>query len=332
MATLIGSVVLSTAGTWFMRRYALAHAIVDVPNRRSSHGVPTPRGGGAGLVAGLLITFVLALALNGSPGMSAFLPLLGILIVAAIGWRDDRASAGIALRLACHALGALTLLPIVWPADATVTWPASIAAIGWVVWTVASINVVNFMDGIDGLIGTFGAIFGAHLVLLGRPDHEAALFGAALAGASLGFLLFNWPPAKIFLGDVGSGALGMSAAFGGSIVARQSDVPLAAIFLPLYPLFLDATVTLVRRALRGERVTQPHRSHLYQRLANGGWGHARVTLLYAASGAGGLAVALAHATAGWTSLALGYAAIVLAIGWRLDNATAAAPVWRGAIH
>jgi Fuc2NAc and GlcNAc transferase len=154
--------------------------------------------------------------------------------------------------------------------------------------------------------------------LAGVAVRFAGAFGLALAGASAGFLVWNWPPAKIFLGDVGSGTLGILFVFGGLLLIREGQASVVTAFLPLYALFLDASVTLARRLRRGERVVQAHRSHLYQRLANGGWGHARVSLLYA----GVALIALPVAALPADSRSLGIAAYsigVLALGVALDR-------------
>jgi UDP-N-acetylmuramyl pentapeptide phosphotransferase/UDP-N-acetylglucosamine-1-phosphate transferase len=135
-------------------------------------------------------------------------------------------------------------------------------------------------------------VFGVHLAVHANGQTEAVIFAAGLVGAALGFLWWNWEPAKIFMGDSGSGALGLACVVGGLLVLRNGG-GLVATFLPLYPIFLDATVTLIHRATRGERITEAHRSHLYQRLANGGLGHAPVTLLYAGAAAAAIPISLA---------------------------------------
>lgn len=262
-----------------VRRYALRRALLDVPTERSSHAVPTPRGGGLGLVAAALAVAICVLVLErrGSWPMTA--ALVGVVAVAAIGWRDDHASLPVAPRMTMHVLAGLA---VAWLALG-VPGPFGVLGVAgaswWVFWTVSSINVTNFMDGIDGLIGLQAVVLGFHVVLL-TGSGSAALFGAAVAGAAAGFLAWNWAPALIFLGDVGSAALGVLFVMTGVLAQRESGLPTALVFLPLFPLFLDSTATLARRWRRGERLTEAHRDHLYQRLANGGWGHARVSLLY----------------------------------------------------
>ncbi len=210
--------------------------------------------------------------------------LAGIGFVAWVGWLDDRRSLQVGPRLVAHVASAAAALPLAATLPGAGGPAAGFVLAWWLFWGVSAINVVNFMDGIDGLIGSQMAVFGIHLALVGGQRPDTLLYAAALCGSALGFLWWNWAPARIFLGDSGSGALGLAAAVGGILVLRDGS-GLVTTFLPLYPIFLDATLTLAARARRRERITQAHRSHLYQRLANGGWGHARVTLAYGAAAA-----------------------------------------------
>lgn len=213
------------------------------------------------------------------PATPLLFAAVGILGVATVGWFDDRLGGlSPSLRIAIHLLAGLLLLPAAAGLELGAVSQV-LAAVWWIFWTVSAINVVNFIDGIDGLIGAQALVFGSHLLLNGADD-GSKLFGAVLAGASLGFLMLNWAPAKIFLGDVGSGALGAIFVLGGILYMRGGSGGLFAAFLPLCPIFLDASVTLLLRAYRREKLSEAHRSHLYQRLANGGLGHARVSLLY----------------------------------------------------
>jgi Fuc2NAc and GlcNAc transferase len=294
--------VLSAGLVGLVRRHALRRGLLDHPNARSSHTAATPRGGGLGLVLGwmgaLLLTLVPWRAV--APGIDAGpfaepLALAGLLAavagVAAIGWVDDHGGASVRLRLVVHLVAAAALWPLV--QQAPLLMPLALLGVAWwVFWTVAAVNVVNFMDGIDGLIGLQLALFGTAVAIHGVPGGAARLAGAVLAGACAGFLLWNWSPARIFLGDVGSGTLGLIAVATGALLVAERRVDFVAAFAPLAPIFLDAAVTLVRRARRGERLSEAHRSHLYQRLARSG--HARVTLGYGAA-----AVVCAGAAAAW---------------------------------
>ena len=274
---------LSALLVLLVRRRALRRGLLDRPNARSSHAVATPRGGGLGLVVAFLITVVLAT--RASLGPAEFCALAGVLVVAAIGWVDDHAGASVRARVVVHVIAGALLLPLGW-AIPVLGLPMWSGPVWWVFWTVASINVVNFMDGIDGIIGLQALIFGSYVALVGEPDGPATAAGFALAGVSLGFLFWNWSPAKIFMGDVGSGAVGVIIVVLGALLMRVGRRDLVTAFAPLVPLFLDATLTLSTRVWRRERLSDAHRTHLYQRLANGGLGHARVALGYGACSIG----------------------------------------------
>jgi UDP-N-acetylmuramyl pentapeptide phosphotransferase/UDP-N-acetylglucosamine-1-phosphate transferase len=151
----------------------------------------------------------------------------------------------------------------------------------WTFWTVASINLVNFMDGINGLVASQVAVFALSLALYEQTGDVAPYFSIVVAAACIGFLPWNFPRARIFLGDVGSGGVGYLVPLLALLTMRSGNIDIVRAHLPLFPLFGDAVWTIARRWRNGERLTQPHRSHLYQRLANGGMGHTRVTGLYA---------------------------------------------------
>lgn len=290
--TFIAALVGSAALVGLVRQYALHREVLDHPGERSSHSTPTPRGGGAGLLAAWLLVLVPAL----SPGWQGSWPLLlsfaGLIAVAVIGWIDDHGGLAVRLRLIAHGVAACTLLPLVLLPDAVPAWPVPVTVAWWIFCAIAAANVVNFIDGIDGLIGLTALVFGTFAAVVGLPGGAAAGCGLALAGAAAGFLCWNWKPARIFLGDVGSSAIGFVFVIVGVLIMRETGRGIILTFLPLWPIVLDASATLIGRWRRGEALTQAHRSHLYQRLANGGLGHARVSLLY---GAGSLAGAACSA-------------------------------------
>lgn len=267
------------------------HAVLDVPNERSSHAVPTPRGGGLAVV-GVIVAAVGVFAAARLISVPEALALAGAVPVALAGWFDDRHTLPVRLRLVTHvgaaiwALICLGGLPAVRVGDAELAlgpagWALGVLGIVW------AINFYNFMDGIDGIAGTQALAAGASAALLlglaGAPG--LAVTAAALAGAAFGFLRWNWHPARIFLGDVGSGTLGYLVAVLGIASEQAGAVPLLSFVVLLGPFVTDATATLVRRLVRGERVYQAHRSHAYQRLVRAGWSHATV------AGAYGLAAA-----------------------------------------
>ena len=267
--------------------------ILDHPNERSLHERPTPRTGGIGIVAGLVAGLVAALlagslsaASGGPPGGALAAVLLGAAAVAAVSFAADLRPLPPAVRLVVHvgAAGGLVAAGLSPPAlelpGAAWAWPAWLAAGVSVLATVWMTNLYNFMDGMDGFAGGMGVSgFGA-LALLGllggRFDY--ALASAVVAAASAGFLLFNFPPARIFMGDVGSSTLGFLAAGFALWGHRGGFFPLWVAALVFSPFVVDATVTLVRRALAGEKVWHAHRSHYYQRLVRLGWTHRRTVL------------------------------------------------------
>lgn len=284
---LVISALVAVAAVYGSLLYARRVALLDHPGARSSHAAPTPRGGGLGLLVGITAVAVMApvrAALATAP--QAWLAAGAVALVAAIGWIDDHRSLSAAPRIAVHVvagvlIGIATAVTIRGRAGFALAPIAAIATLTGAV-TVAAVNVVNFMDGIDGLIAATAAIFGVTGALIGTEIGASVAQVAlplALAGAAAGFLVWNWSPARIFMGDVGSGALGaLFVTVAVALADRPSTLLLLA--LPLAPLIVDATWTLVLRARRGERLSDAHRVHLYQRLA-AKRSHAPVAAAYA---------------------------------------------------
>jgi len=250
----------------------LAHReILDRPNERSSHRVATPRGGGIAVIGSVLLAWIV-LARTESVPSGVFGIVLGAVLLAAVSWLDDLRGLSPVVRLVAQA-AAVLIGVFVLPGPRE---PLRLAAIGlvWIWW----INLFNFMDGIDGLAGSEAAAIGAGLLLFASvgagADPALRTLAAALTGAAIGFLVWNWSPAKIFLGDVGSVPLGYILGFLLLDLAVRGYWKIALI-LPLYFL-ADATITLARRLLRGERVWQAHREHFYQQAVRRGLGHAAV--------------------------------------------------------
>jgi len=261
---------------------------LDIPNERSSHLTPTPRGGGIAFVATSLVGFLLLL-LNNTLDNAEFLALCcaGI-IVAVAGHLDDRQKiSGATVRLVLHAIGAIVLIVgIGIPSqislfDRTVNIGVigSILGVLYLVWL---LNLFNFMDGTDGIAASeaiFVCIAGAVLNYHVLSDINLSTASIILATSTLGFLLYNWSPAKIFMGDVGSGYLGI--VIGGlSLMAAKQQSDLLWVWIILLAVFVsDATVTLIRRLLRKQKPHVAHRSHAYQHLAIRFGSHAKVSLL-----------------------------------------------------
>jgi Fuc2NAc and GlcNAc transferase len=281
------AVVAAALLTGLVRRMAVGRGVLDVPNPRSSHQVPTPRGGGLAVVLAVTVSLLL-LALRGLLRWDLFVALaVGGLTVALIGFVDDRRPLSAAVRLSVHFAAALWALVCLGGLPALDVGGVLVAS-GWVGYALGALGIVwalnlfNFMDGIDGIAASeaaFVGLGGAALSMLAGGAAEVALGGLVLAAACLGFLTWNWPPASIFLGDVGSGYLGYVIAVLAVADARGQPAALW-IWLILGGVFVvDATVTLVRRTLRRERVSQAHCSHAYQWLARSWGSHLRVTLV-----------------------------------------------------
>ena len=271
--------------TRLVRVMAIGRGVVDVPNARSSHAAPTPRGGGLAVVL-VLSLGALLLTLRGAMSPALTWALAGGLAVAAVGFADDRRSVSPVLRLTVHfaaafwALYWLGGLPPLRFGDRVLSsgWFGYVLGTLGVVWAV---NLFNFMDGLDGIAASeaiFIAFAGACLSLVMGCGMDVTLTALLLGAACGGFLLWNWPPARIFLGDVGSGYLGYAIVVLAIAAARDNPAGLWVWLILGGAFFVDATVTLVRRAWHGKRVHEAHRDHAYQRLARHWSSHRRVTL------------------------------------------------------
>jgi UDP-N-acetylmuramyl pentapeptide phosphotransferase/UDP-N-acetylglucosamine-1-phosphate transferase len=294
----IAAFVICVAGAGLVLLYSRRRGLVDVPNQRSSHRVPTPRGGGIALVGSVLVVMAYEtsrLDVEASLATAFGLLAAALLLLAVVGWLDDHSwldddrPTSITVRLPFHLLCGCAVAILVHqvapiPGILNISWLA-----WWIFWTAASINIVNFMDGIDGMVASQGLIYGFFLFAL-LPSDLAGWFGLVLAGACLGFLVWNWAPAKIFMGDVGSGPLGLLLVIGGALALKGT--PAVLVFLPLFPLFFDALATIIVRFRAGEPILHAHRDHLYQRVANSGVGHAFVSTSYAFAAAVGTLTAL----------------------------------------
>jgi Fuc2NAc and GlcNAc transferase len=267
--------------------------ILDIPNERSSHAVPTPRGGGVGIGVGSLVVTLIAWIVEGELTAKLAYCLIASAFIMVLGWIDDRRSLSAKLRLLMQAVVALVLILLIGgggydrfdiPVVGVLDLPEIIGILFAMVLIVAVTNFYNFMDGIDGIAGMQAVVAGiGWVILLLRIDQEIlALFPAAIVAASIGFLFWNWPPAKIFMGDVGSTYLGFSFMILPLMATTffTNDRLLVAGVLMVGTFVFDATLTIFRRAMAGENILAAHRSHLYQRLIKLGYPHLQVTLLY----------------------------------------------------
>ena len=290
-----------------------------------------------GIFVGISITLLVEAA---PPSMRiAGILLVGLIPLALVSFQDDRVGVPARWRVLVHLLAAVSLLTanlvpgsLALPglALALPTWVAILLVLLFVVWM---INLYNFMDGMDGFAGGMATIGFSALAWLGWANAGFAAFCLIVAAASAGFLVHNFPPAKIFLGDTGSTALGFLAAAFSLWGAKDGLFPFWVALLVISPFIVDATVTLLRRLLRGEKVWEAHRSHYYQRLVLLGWGHRRTVLteyalMLACAGSALLAVRLPPV--GQISLAMAWGLIYGLLMWgvgRLERrrATVSAP-------
>lgn len=274
---LVVAPVVSAAGTWAARGYARRRRLVDEPGERRSHAVATPRGGGIGpvvAIALLLVGFGIAGKL---PGADWRWLVGGLLLVAGVGAWDDHRPLGALPRLVVHLLAGVCV------AVAFGIPTASLAGMLVVLAVASMVNIWNFMDGIDGIAATQATLLAVTVAVL--ASGAAAAFALAVGLAVAAFVPFNFPRATVFLGDVGSGALGFVAVVLALSVADGPSWAAVLVLLPASAFVVDASMTLARRMADGERWWTAHTRHLYQACARR-FGHVRVTLAYAAWTAG----------------------------------------------
>jgi UDP-N-acetylmuramyl pentapeptide phosphotransferase/UDP-N-acetylglucosamine-1-phosphate transferase len=288
MAALMAAAVFLVAylGTRLLVGVLARRTILDHPTDRSSHDIPTPRGGGIAVLAALLPAWLLSSMLfPGAP--NGLVIIVGIaLILAVVSWIDDLRGLGAATRLLVQAIcvvAALVVVPLPGPVFGGWLPPAVDLILTALIW-LWFINLFNFMDGIDGITGVQTAGIGIGVFVaakIGKFDAAWLALGLTTAAAAIGFLRWNWHPAKIFLGDVGSVTLGFLLGWLLLVLAAMG-YPAPAIILPMYYI-VDASLTLIRRTVRGENIWKPHREHFYQLAVQSGLRHDQVSGLIAAS-------------------------------------------------
>jgi UDP-N-acetylmuramyl pentapeptide phosphotransferase/UDP-N-acetylglucosamine-1-phosphate transferase len=288
---------MSWIGVALFRRWSLGRELLDIPNERSSHAAPVPRGGGLIIVLVCLLGYVLIAGAFGVPFSPGY--FFGALMVSIVSWLDDLYSLAFWKRLIVHFAAAAILVADlgIWhelsvPLSATQLSLGPILGtmitVAWVVWL---LNAYNFMDGIDGIASLQAVVAGVGWAALGLVLNIPGLllFAGLFSVASLGFLLHNWPPAKIFMGDVGSAFLGFTLAAMPLLARGEAKLdltilPLAAVaFVWLF--VFDTIFTLIRRLVNRERIWEAHRGHIYQRMLVAGHSHRSVTLAYGAGAA-----------------------------------------------
>lgn len=286
---------LAVLVSWFvvtlLYDWASQH-LLDIPNERSSHVRPTPKGGGLSIVLTSLLLLIGGALFLVPDGLS--MPILIYIIagamIAAVGWIDDRRDLDPQLRLLLQIAAALGVIlaarggiqAVHLPLAGVIILPTVVALLLNLTWIVGLVNAYNFMDGIDGLAGIQAVVASGTWFFLLYEVPILQLLALLICFSSAGFLILNWPPAKIFMGDVGSTFLGLTlgtlpllayAAIG------NPDVFVTGVLL-VAPFVFDAALTIIRRLLNKEPILKPHRSHLYQRLVKAGYSHRVVTSVY----------------------------------------------------
>lgn len=307
--TALGSALV----TLLMCQLAHRRNHLAIPNSRSSHSKPTPTSGGVAILAIFLI-YVIWYRYDAGVGEDLVVLTLLATGIGAIGYTDDRGHVAAGYRLLLHFLAAIVLVSMIDISTIKIVGESEInqwlVAAGGIVALVWLLNLFNFMDGIDGIaaVEAISVLVGACLILPSGGSTGFAEPMIALALCSFGFLVFNWPPAKIFMGDVGSGFLGMMLGGFSLITIAAGAISLWSWLILLAVFIVDATITLLRRALRGERVYQAHRSHAYQILSRRWQSHQKVTLLVLAVNLAWL-LPLAWGAAQWPDLGVAMAVV-----------------------
>jgi UDP-N-acetylmuramyl pentapeptide phosphotransferase/UDP-N-acetylglucosamine-1-phosphate transferase len=282
------------------------NALLDIPNERSSHDVPTPRIGGVGIIAGTIAGWLVAI---GTPDVTLAVIVGASLLLAVVGLIDDLRKTSVLIKYSAQFVAAAAVALAIGPSLGVSVLGFEVVIGGPVAWLVVTIwltaltNAVNFMDGIDGLIGGVAAM--VCLLATGLVAPGAVPLLACVAVACLGFLVWNQAPATVFMGDVGSQFLGLI--IGAALLLQPAGTPaIAPVVLLVAPLLLDTGYTLVARAIAGKDVLAGHREHLYQRLVVAGRSHREVAAGYVVASAltGSLAIAWADMPAVLQALAI----------------------------
>lgn len=317
MLTVSLTVFLATvATTGLVLKFLRRHEIFDHPNERSSHTELTPRGGGIAMIAILVLAW--GYIAPSEHRLEIFTIIAAVVLLACVSWIDDLRSLSPGIRLAAQLIAILPAL--LWMNQKFAIFEGVIP--GPIVFILAGliwiwfINLFNFMDGIDGISGVEAATIGVGITIIVTRSDEAGIdprLAATVAAAAIGFLSWNWHPAKVFLGDVGSIPLGFLLGWL-LLNLTNSDTWAAAAILPLYYL-ADATITITRRALRGERIWRAHREHFYQRAVQKGRSHATVSSGVAICNLVLIGLAIYSITAPWIALTVAMATVLVFLAW-----------------
>jgi Fuc2NAc and GlcNAc transferase len=332
-AVLVGVPVVAFAATAVVRRVALRRGHLDIPNQRSSHAQPTPRGGGVAIVVAIVAGLLASLAAEPLTVASPAIVIPGVLLACVIGLRDDANPLRPSAKMLGLVAAAACVLPIAQVETPQAVPFAGDVGLAWAAWPLTALwlacypNAFNFMDGLDGIAALTTIVSCAVFAIAGvrggdAPGAITVTWAAAATGlAAAGFLPWNFPRARIFMGDAGSLPLGLLLATC-AVLANAADVlPFPASILLLGPFMFDVAFTLFRRSREGKTIGEAHKEHLYQRLSRLWGSHAKVSLLYASFSVvtGGLALAYDSmgdagkllSLVGPLAAMLGFAALVL---------------------
>jgi Fuc2NAc and GlcNAc transferase len=283
----VASLAISAGGVWFSIRLAGRVGVVDVPNERSSHLAPIPRMGGVPMVVATVLafefwTFLAVGEVLSIKGLRSV--ILYALVMCVLGFWDDLSNLSPLFRFLVQFAGASLLL---WAcvgeslvlSVGDIILPLQFVIPACAVWVVWMVNLYNFMDGIDGIAGGEAAVTSCFFFLVFANHGETgwAVINLFVAAASIGFLIHNWPPARVFMGDAGSAFLGAFFGMQSVVAASMTSIPFLVLVLPFTNFIFDTTATLIRRMFRGEKWYRAHRSHFYQRMTNLGMSHSKVT-------------------------------------------------------
>lgn len=274
--------LLSLLSTRFLVLYLSKKGLIDIPNHRSSHQIPTPRGGGIAIIISILLGLILTKVFIPELNLPHPLYWSALLLVALTGFLDDKFSLPVHIRFSLHILAALLVIyhsgglsrfPLPEPYSFSLGWinyPLT------VFWIIAVMNIYNFLDGIDGYAASQTALAGLALAVL-NPTGFGYTIGGMLLVASLGFLKYNWHPAKIFMGDIGSATLGfLFATIPFYLDGISSSLGIFSMGIFLWFFLSDGAFTIIKRLINGEKIWEAHRSHLYQQLVLSGLRHDQV--------------------------------------------------------
>lgn len=253
-------------------RLSAGTSLLDIPNERSSHSIPRIRGAGISFVLSFMAVLPAASFLHSASGIQPEISAV-LLPLVFLGFLDDLSRIRPSIKLAVHIITAACMVCFLPLPPALPVWLSASAS---VLVIVVFINFYNFMDGIDGLVASCTAV---QLIFIASILHQS--WPLIPAAGLIAFLLFNWAPAKVFMGDCGSTFLGAVSAF--SILSAKDLTQIITLIAITLPVTGDAAYTLARRLLRGENIAQAHRSHIYQRLVQSGWSHSKVSLVYIAA-------------------------------------------------